>query len=80
MGWASGSGIFTEVITSAKKFIKDKKARKKFYKNVMAAFEDHDWDTQQECEGLDPVFDELLRETHPDWYEDDVEVYEDTEE
>ena len=79
MGWAGGSDIFHEVITSAKKFIKDKKARKKFYKNMIAAFESHDWDTQMECFGEDPVYDELMHEMgHTDG--EDVEVYEDDQE
>ena len=70
MGWASGSELFGHVITAAKKAIPDDAARAEFYKPVINAFEDHDWDTQNECEGDDPVFDKLMKEMHPEWYED----------
>lgn len=62
MGWASGSSLFTAVITGAKRYIKDDKARRKFYLSLMPEFNGHDWDTQGECEGQDHVFDKILRE------------------
>jgi hypothetical protein len=62
MGWASGSDLFNAVIKAAKRSIKDPKARRKFYLALLSAFNDLDWDTQNECEGEDPVFDVILRE------------------
>lgn len=71
MGWASGSGLFGEIIDAVKPVVKAKKARVKLYKKLISAFEDHDWDSQQECEGEDPAYDQALRELHPDWFEED---------
>lgn len=70
MGWASGSRLFGKVIEAAKSRMSDRE-RKDFYKEVIDAFEDSDWDTQDECLGADPMFDEALREFHPGWYSDD---------
>jgi hypothetical protein len=67
MGWASGNRLFLEIIQSAKKHIPDPKIRKEFYKEVIIAFEDHDWDTQDECLGEDKAFTEAIKELHPDW-------------
>jgi hypothetical protein len=76
MGWAGGSGLFGAVIKAAKRFIKDDKDRRKFYLATLPAFNDDDWDTQGECEGLDPIFDRILREQgyiNVDDNEDDVD-------
>ena len=62
MGWAAGSSLFSAVAKAAKRFIKDPKDRRKFYVACLDAFLDYDWDTQQECEGVDPVLDQVLRE------------------
>jgi len=66
MGWASGSDLFTEVIAVIKPAVKDKKARKKIYRKLISAFQDHDWDTCDECLGIDPVYDELYEEMFPE--------------
>lgn len=62
MGWASGSSIMVAVIEAVKKEVRDDKARKRIYKTVLAEMEMHDWDTQDEAGGIDPVFDKLLSE------------------
>ena len=67
MGWASATTIVEEIISSAKKHIPDHGRRKEFYKDVITAFEDHDWDTQDECLGSDKSFDSAIKELHPDW-------------
>lgn len=69
MGWASGSGLFSDVITAIKPAIKDEVRRKELYKKLIQSFENADWDTQNECEGEDRAFDNALKELHPDWYE-----------
>jgi hypothetical protein len=71
MGWSSGTELFSSVITSAKKSMPDAETRKMFYKEVINAFEDQDWDTQDECVGVDTAFDEALKELHPNWYKDE---------
>lgn len=68
MGWAGGSYVMSGIIRSAKKHV-SAKHRKAFYVDVIKALEDADWDTQDECLGKDPVFDEALYEVHPSWRE-----------
>lgn len=65
MGWAGGSELFEAIIRAAGPRM-GRVARKNFYKIVLKAFEDNDWDTQEECRGLDPVFDSLLPELEED--------------
>jgi len=70
MGWAGGTYVARPVVQAAKKYISDKKKRAAFYVAFNKAMEDADWDTQNEAEGIDPVFDAVLRKMHPEWYED----------
>lgn len=60
MGWASGSELFGSLIRTMRKHVPDAKVRTKVYKAMIKAFEDADWDTQDECEGMDPAFDKAL--------------------
>lgn len=71
MGWSSGSQIMSEVISAIQPHMPDENARKEVYKALIPAFEDQDWDTQEECEGEDPAYDAALLELHPEWHEDD---------
>lgn len=66
MGWARGSDLFEAVIKATKKQVKSKKKRKKIYRPIIDAFEEHDWDTLDECEGLDKAYDEIIAEKYPD--------------
>lgn len=68
MGWASGSGLFASVIDAAKVAIPTEADRKEFYKKVIAAFEEHDWDTLDECLDDDPVYEAAVKELHPGWF------------
>jgi hypothetical protein len=64
MGWASGSELMSDVITAVQECVPEG-SRKNLYRKLIAAFETADWDTQDECAGLDPEFDEALEEGHP---------------
>jgi hypothetical protein len=66
MGWASGSGLFSEIIKTVKKNVPDAGKRKRIYKDAIRAFQDADWDTENECEGEDPAFDKALGEVMAD--------------
>ena len=66
MGWAGGSDLFDYVIMQGKKFIPEKINRKKFLKAMIEAFESHDWDTLDECLGLDDAYDEVYNELYPE--------------
>ncbi len=61
MGWASGSELMDSVIKAAKVAIPTLATRKKFYTKVIDAFQDRDWDTEEECMGADPAFDAALK-------------------
>jgi hypothetical protein len=71
MGWSSGSGLFDDVIEAVKEHVPDDAARKNIYAKLIGAFEEHDWDTEEECLGKDPMFDAALRERHPGLYDGD---------
>jgi len=71
MGWASGSELYREVIRAVQPRITCDAVRTVIHKELIVAFERHDWDTQGECEGIDPAFDAALAELHPDWGEDE---------
>jgi hypothetical protein len=49
----------------------DAEVRQGVYAILIETFEDMDWDTQNECKGVDPAFDAALEAAHPDWYEPD---------
>ena len=62
MGWGGGTEIFSVIIQEAVKAVPDKEARKKFYEPILAVFYERDWDTVDECMGVDDAFDELMEE------------------
>ena len=68
MGWSSGTTLMGEIIDAVQSKVKDKKLRKSLYLSIISAFENADWDGQDECEGIDDAFDKALKELHPDWY------------
>ena len=67
MGWSSGTELMGSIIDLARKHIKSDKDRKAFFVGCIDAFEDADWDCQDECIGDDAMFDEALKQLHPDW-------------
>lgn len=73
MGWSSGTGLFGSVIESLKSNIKDKNTRKEIYRDLIDAFQDHDWDNLDECLGEDPAYDEIYEEIYPDHDEESEE-------
>lgn len=64
MGWNSGGDLFDVIIESVMDNVQDKEIRKKIYKPIYEQFLSHDWDTDNECIGLDPAFDEVLKEQY----------------
>ena len=68
MGWASGSQVMEEIIDLVKDEIRDDQVRYRLYKGIITALEGNDWDTQNECEGVDAAYDKALKDLHPDWH------------
>ena len=66
MSWSSGSILMDCIIDSAKRHIKDKQCRIKFYEEIITTFEDADCDNLYECEGKDKAFDIALKNIVPD--------------
>lgn len=66
MGWASGSRIMSGIIGAIKPLVKDKKLRIELYREIVEVLEADDWDTQSECLGEDPAYDEVYEELYPD--------------
>lgn len=73
MGWASGSTLFSIVIDVIQEHVPDHDERVEIYTGLIEAFEESDWDTQDECMGEDPAYDEALKELHKDWYDEEDE-------
>lgn len=71
MGWSRGSQVMSTIIGQLKTHMPDVEARKIVYEILIEEFEDMDWDTQQECMGEDLIFDEIMRNRHPRWFEGD---------
>ena len=60
MGWASGSGLMSDIIKGLKKVEKDAAKREAIYCVLIDAFEDADCDTLYECEREDRAFKKAL--------------------
>jgi hypothetical protein len=62
VGWGSGTRHMTVIIEPLKEHVPDSDARKAVYRDVLKSFQDGDWDTEDECLGLDSAFDEVLKD------------------
>ena len=67
MGWASGSTLYSKIIGALQIEGVPPDVRFRIHKRLILNFEDADWDTQDECCGLDVEFDRALAKVHPDW-------------
>lgn len=67
MGWSSGSSTFSQIIEAVLPVVTKKEDRKKIYLPILKAFEEQDWDTQEECLGEDEAYDEVYAELYPDY-------------
>lgn len=71
MGWASGSEIANDMITCpAIQRLQDDE-RKPIFNTLYKSLRSMDWDTVDESMGIDPVFDEVVRENEPDWFDNE---------
>ena len=71
MGWGSATNIYEQVIHAIMDEGVDAPTRHRIHMRLIPAFEDQDWDTQGECEGIDGSFDSALEALHPEWFGDD---------
>jgi len=72
MGWCSGTEVFDQIAAIV---LSDKPLDKKAtLKAVIESLENSDWDCQSDSWYWDnPVVQEIMRELHPAWFEDEVD-------
>ena len=78
MGWGSGATIFEKVIISLQHHVPDFEQRVDIYTDLIEAFEEGDWDTQDDCRGIDKAYDEALDTLYP--FEIEIDLEDDEEE
>lgn len=71
MGWARGSEHAEKLINVLIENIPDAEVRKIIYIDMIDAWYESDWDTQDEVLGIDPVFDAALKEVDPDFFDEE---------
>lgn len=64
MGWSRGSTVADPIIRKMKEVVPSEKARFEIYLTMIQAFWEQDWDTEDEVEGIDPIFDLALRKAN----------------
>ncbi len=68
------------IIKQVKECVPSAVLRVRIYQPIVEAFDDLDWDTRSECLGGDVAFDEVLREAHPDLFDDEDDDDDDLDE
>lgn len=71
MGWSSGTELFDVVakeILDLTKHLSVRKPTVEVFKKIILAFEEHDWDVQNESKYYShPIVKQAFIELHPDW-------------
>lgn len=81
MGWASGSGLMSDIIEEIENIDGlNHDLKIEVYKVMIEKFEDHDCDTLDECVDDSKAFEEAYYDLYPERREDDLEDYEDEDE
>lgn len=62
MGWVRGSYVMDEIIQGLKDDNFEEAQRKRVYMVIIPAMQSCDWDTEHECVGQDPAYDDAMRE------------------
>ena len=75
MGWCSATEVFDPVAGFILERIEgpeDRIEAKKVLTKLIEVLEDRDWDCQQDSDYWDdPLIQEIFKEIHPDWFEDE---------
>ncbi len=70
MGWASGSQVAIDIINGIAVQLLEDGLKRGVFADVLDALEAADWDTVDEAMGIDPMFDEVVRDKHPGWFDE----------
>jgi len=62
MGWATGSDIAITVVEAVYANVRSKEARREIYELFFQALKQHDWDSEDDTVGIDPIWDEILKD------------------
>lgn len=62
MGWSSGSSLLSAIANIVSAHVRDEDDKKEIFEELVELFLDYDCDTLHECDGDDPILDEVLRE------------------
>lgn len=65
MGWASGSGLMSDIVERLNDTDLDEESRIKVYEILISCFEEFDCDTLEECTGTDNAFDQVFYTLYP---------------
>lgn len=67
MGWASGTNLMKELIQSFEEIVTDTPSDQaiRFWERAIRAFEDSDWDCQEECLGISASWDAAYYNLNP---------------
>lgn len=70
MGWGSGSRLMDDVMVGLNQKGVADSVRETVYRVLIPAMQDRDWDTEMDCMGKDDVYDDTLKDLHPEWFAD----------
>lgn len=71
MGWSGGSQLMTDIINCLQEEIGDPDKRYYIYEKIVESMQDMDWDTLDECLGIDEEYDRLYYHIYPEDLEDE---------
>lgn len=77
MGWSRGSELFGRIAEVIEAVVTNEVDRREIYSEMIAAFEEFDCDTLDECIDIDHVLDDLLKELSDDDDDEDPEEWPD---
>lgn len=63
----------SEIITAVQAVVPNEDDREAIYRPIYREFRDNDWDTVDECLGVDTAFDRVVRAEDPRWFADEDE-------
>lgn len=72
MGWAAGSDVMRRFANLLRQRTVNEKLREGIYRDLISILQDEDWDTENECYGVDSVLDEVLNDLLGPVYEEEV--------
>lgn len=74
MSWSSATQIMSGVMNALLDWNANESCREAVYECLISPLQENDWDGERDILGIDPVYDRMLREQHPDWFEDEDSI------